>query len=120
MSSSASTSKGKRVVGPDGLFGRVLPDGKMVITDEGSTVVYGPERKECVPKWTPGKAELVQVAFEADRALCRLRGKNDKAAKDWHSLSAEERARWIQIGPHEPERKRLYQAILGALDAATG
>lgn len=112
------SSASSRVIRDDGLLGRKTKDGQQVVTDEGSTERFDPKRwKVVLPPHRREKADLVRIAFEADRELCRLLGLNDKAAKDWQSLSADERSRWILVGPTEPPvRRRLYLATLAALE----
>ena len=43
--------------------------------------------------------EVAQVAFAADRRLCKLLGLLQEARKEWLDLSNEERVRWVKEGP---------------------
>lgn len=62
------------------------------------------------------RAQLAQVAFEADRALCRFLGDHGQAKAEWLSLRDEARRTWIEEGPSSRlERRKLYQAIMIAL-----
>lgn len=61
-------------------------------------------------------AQLAQIAFEADRGLCRALGMFDHAKQEWLSLSQEKKKAWIEVGPSRPiERKSLYAAIMKTL-----
>lgn len=74
---------------------------------------------EWVPlkEYTPySRAQVVIVAFEADRHLCRLLGRHDLAKREWRGLSQEQRRAWIETGPTgHPMRRELYAAIMGVV-----
>lgn len=62
------------------------------------------------------KAQITQVAFEADKMLCRILGLHDKADKEWLNLKDETRIAWMETGPTRPvERSHLYRAIMKEL-----
>jgi hypothetical protein len=71
--------------------------------------MIGPVRRE----------HLVQVAFEADKKFLGILGDDrlkQVARRTWASLSADQRAKWIDTGPEYPAiRQRLYEAILEAI-----
>ena len=53
-----------------------------------------------------------QIAFAADRMLCRALGMHDKAKKEWMDLREQTRIAWMEQGPQDPEiRRQLYLAI---------
>jgi len=74
--------------------------------------------------WTPEdtyrpipEAQLIQVAFEADKRLCLLLGHHDLARREWISLSETQRIKWTRQGPQSPPvRQRLYYAIKYVLE----
>lgn len=62
--------------------------------------------------------EIAQVAFEADKRLCRALGLFKASKVDWLNLHDAERLRWVGKGPEagsDPRRKRLWVAIVKAL-----
>lgn len=62
--------------------------------------------------------EVAQVAFAADRRLCRLLGKLQESRKDWIDLSDTERVRWVKEGPRVPAdsmRAQVWRAIVNAM-----
>lgn len=60
--------------------------------------------------------QLAQIAFMADRELCRVTGRTIEAKKDWLSLREQERVAWLQHGPDTGDiRDDLYDAIIGTL-----
>ncbi|MDX2253275.1 MAG: hypothetical protein NW202_13400 [Nitrospira sp.] len=61
-------------------------------------------------------AQTVQIAFEADRQLCKALGDFQRASKEWQSLKDEERIAWMRHGPKGPRvRVELYRAIIDTL-----
>lgn len=76
-------------------------------------------------EWVPvqesspySRAQLVQIAFEADRHLCRLLGRHDLYKREWRGLTREQKKAWMTQGPTKhPVRKALYQSIMGVLGA---
>ena len=67
------------------------------------------------------RGQLAIVAFEADRALCRALGKHKQAAKQWPSLSEEERRTWLTTGPTSSLiRKQLFKSINDLLSSLAG
>lgn len=67
-------------------------------------------------------ASMVQVAFRADQQFLKAMGKHDpKLHKDWLDLPDEKRKAWLTVGPtKDPNRRALYQAIIGALQHLAG
>jgi hypothetical protein len=62
-------------------------------------------------------AQIVLIAFEADKQLCRLLGMHDKTRRDWPSLTAVQRHKWIEEGPRNNHyRVALYRAIKEAME----
>jgi hypothetical protein len=62
-------------------------------------------------------AQIVQVAFAADKALCMLLGMHDKSRKEWVGLSDHQRAKWMREGPrNNRHRAKMYRAIRTALE----
>ena len=60
--------------------------------------------------------QLAQVAFEADRMLCRVTGRTLEGKKEWLSLKEQERVAWLQNGPDTGDiRDDLHDAIVGTL-----
>ncbi len=60
--------------------------------------------------------ELGQIAWAADRELCRILGDYERAEKKWGRLSEATRHKWIVKGPMKPEcRVELFDAIMGVL-----
>lgn len=62
--------------------------------------------------------EIAQVAFAADRRLCRVLGKLMESRKEWIDLDNEERVRWVKEGPKVPAdsmRARVWRAIVNAM-----
>ena len=76
-----------------------------------------------VDDWAPEQEQrkmafmqLVHVAFEADRQLCKALGDFGRAGKEWLNLRDEERIAWMRHGPKSPRvRVELYRAILSTL-----
>lgn len=66
-------------------------------------------------------AQLAQIAFMADKQYCLATGDYKRAKTEWLSLSQEQRRAWIEKGPQtDPNRKALYEAIVGALRHLAG
>lgn len=62
--------------------------------------------------------EIAQVAFAADRRLCRLLGKLQESRREWLDLDNEERVRWVKEGPRVPAdsmRSRVWRAVVNAM-----
>lgn len=59
--------------------------------------------------------QIAMVTFEADKALCKQLGDTKKARREWLNLLDEQRIQWMNDGPQEPRRKRLYQAVKKAM-----
>lgn len=60
--------------------------------------------------------QLAQVAFAADRALCRVLGKHAQSHGDWLSLKEQARIKWMAHGPATGDiRDDLFDAIMGTL-----
>lgn len=60
--------------------------------------------------------QAAQVAFEADRALCRFIGLPERAREQWANLSPQKRILWMNEGPARPElRWELYDATMQIL-----
>lgn len=63
------------------------------------------------------RVQLVQIAFEADKALLRSLGEYEKAKKEWLSLSDKQRVAWIEEGPKDPPiRAMFYRTIMDFLE----
>jgi hypothetical protein len=61
-------------------------------------------------------ARLVKMAFEFDRMLLRELGDHERARKDWHQLSEEQRKAWIEKGPKNPPiRAIMYRTLMDTL-----
>lgn len=61
-------------------------------------------------------AQLVMVAYEADRALLRMMGEFGKARTEFRDLTEKQRLAWIEDGPQEPTIRRiLYRSIIDVL-----
>lgn len=62
--------------------------------------------------------EVAQVAFQADRQLCKVLGKLQESRKGWIDLDNEERVRWVKEGPKVPAdsmRARVWRAVVTAM-----
>ena len=59
--------------------------------------------------------QRAQVAFEADRALCRALGVHEETKKNWNELSDSARIRWTTTGPLDEPRAGLWSAIMDEL-----
>jgi hypothetical protein len=59
--------------------------------------------------------QIAMVTFEADKALCRQMGDAKKAKREWLNLSDQQRIKWMEDGPQETRRKKLYLAVKKAL-----
>jgi hypothetical protein len=63
------------------------------------------------------RMQLATVAYAADLQLCQVIGLHHEARRVWGSLKDEERIAFKESGPKgAPVRKRLYAAIMGALE----
>lgn len=71
--------------------------------------------------WEPTSSErpitrqqVARIAFDADRALCKMLALHGEARKDWLDLSDPQRLAWIAEGPpaNPPLRRAFYQHIL--------
>ena len=85
-------------------------------------VPYHPNewRPEVEPR-TYAMAELGQIAWAADRELCRVLGDHGRAMKKWSELTETERDKWIVQGPKSaPERIELFDAIMAVLKPMSG
>lgn len=61
-------------------------------------------------------AQIVQVAFEADKMLLKLLGMHDKARKEFRDLAEKQLVAWLEEGPKNPPiRSILYRTILDVL-----
>jgi hypothetical protein len=64
--------------------------------------------------------QAIQVAFDADRSVCRLLGMHLEARKSWQNLSEKERSRFILHGPEGPQvRKEMFLSIKQILSPLT-
>lgn len=79
-------------------------------------------------KWEPissdrpvSRAQVARIAFEADRALCRMLALHGEARKEWLSLSDKDRIAWVANGPpaDPPLRRALHAAITGLFPNVT-
>jgi hypothetical protein len=59
---------------------------------------------------------VAMVAFEADKALCKLSGDPGQSYREWPNLTPEQRIAWRDKGPSgNPLRQKVFQAIKAAL-----
>jgi hypothetical protein len=80
-------------------------------------------RKFKPEEWVPveehrplAPAHLAEICFNADAALCRYIGLRENSVKEWHSLTQDQKRRWITDGPtKDPWRQALWKACKGAL-----
>jgi hypothetical protein len=81
------------------------------------TVLHRPH--DWIPDNTPMKipeAQLVQVAFDADRKLCLLLGRYDLAKREWIGLTDDQKIKWMRQGPQTPQvRRKMYLGIMDVL-----
>lgn len=102
--------------------------GKLETRDGEKVIVYDrPAADQWVPyhenEWrietearTYSMMELGQIAWAADRELCRILGDYARAEKKWSEISESVRQTWIVKGPKSPEsRVELFGAIMGVL-----
>lgn len=88
-----------------------------------------PEWVQVVDHRPCSHAQVVQVAFMADKALCALLGlyeesgpKRDRltgpsAKKDWRDLNERQLIAWLEEGPSNPPIRRiLYNSIVNVLE----
>ena len=63
------------------------------------------------------KAQVAQVAFEADKKLCFFMGQPEQARKDWNNMHEAEKRRWMTTGPATKVTARvsLYMFIQESL-----
>lgn len=62
--------------------------------------------------------EIAQVAFVADRQVCKLLGKLAESRLQWLDLDNDERVRWVKEGPRVPAdsmRSRVWRSIVNAM-----
>lgn len=84
------------------------PNQEIVVDYNGSWVQVVEHRRA-------SHAQLVQVAFEADKALLRLLGLHDKV-KEFRDLREKHLVAWIEEGPQQPPvRALLYRTIVDLL-----
>lgn len=63
------------------------------------------------------RAQVAQVAFEADRRTCFFLGLHEDARREWHDLRDEERIRYVDQGPSSPElRRKVYAHVMQAFE----
>ena len=99
-----------------------------LVTRDGGAAIRLDRPGECIRKldstWIPEPAarplraaELAQVVHAADVALCKLLGMHKATPKAWASLTDDDRALWMAVGPPttNPTRVALYEAIKGAI-----
>ena len=77
---------------------------------------FGGEWTQLVEHRRASHAQLVQVAYEADRALLRLLGEYQKAKVEFRDLKEKAVVAWLEDGPTEPPiRQLLYRTVLDLL-----
>lgn len=54
-----------------------------------------------------------RIAWAADQELCA--GLGIAQRKDWLNLPEAHRVRWMEAGPTEPARRKLYDALMSAI-----
>ncbi len=60
--------------------------------------------------------QVTQVAFTADRDLCRLMGDHERYRQKWEDMPESQQGDWRLNGPQNPRlRQELYQAIMGVM-----
>jgi hypothetical protein len=86
--------------------------------NEERVLPFNPSNWIAVDTYRPiPEAQLVQVAFEADKRLCLLLGYHDLARREWIGLTETQRIKWMRHGPQVPPvRQRLFQAIKDVLN----
>lgn len=102
--------------------------GKLEVRDGEKVVVYDrPAADQWVPyseaEWKPeleprkySVMELGQIAWAADRELCRILGDHERANRKWSELTETTRMTWVVKGPKAPEaRVELFSAIMAVL-----
>lgn len=114
----------------DRLYYREKMTGRVgfLVRREGVDVVRleGIEPEQTKPldyQWEPArkfrslrKPNVAQIAFEADRCLCRFIQRHEHVHRKWHELSEAQRERWLERGPKDhPLRAKLFKAIQEAL-----
>jgi hypothetical protein len=62
-------------------------------------------------------AQVAQVAFAADKALCFFLGKHEAARREWASLSDKQKQFWMLKGPQDVQRRELYAGVFASLRA---
>lgn len=100
---------------------KVEEDGKtLVVLDRPNEVIKKPyvERLWNIDKDRRplNQAQLALIAHAADGHLCKALGSHTVNKGDWNMLSDQERIRWMEGGPSKGVRKRLYEAIMWALE----
>ncbi len=61
-------------------------------------------------------AQITQVAFQADNALCKILGMHEQGRRGWVDLSDEQRIDWMEKGPtNDPTRVAIYKAVMAVL-----
>lgn len=102
--------------------------GWMVRRDGGDSIRLDRPNQEIIRpyrsgEWLPQKEvrqmtemQMAQIAFEADRALCRFIGEHERANREWLSVKEEKRIAWMRQGPASPLiRRAMWEAVMGAL-----
>lgn len=64
--------------------------------------------------------QLANIAFAADKEMCRFLGLHERSRKEWMSLREQEKHEWVEKGPaaekeSTPERVVLYESIMVGL-----
>jgi hypothetical protein len=60
------------------------------------------------------RQQVARIAFEADRALCRMLAIHGESRKEWIGLSDKDRIAWVANGPpaDPPIRRRFYEHVV--------
>ena len=58
-----------------------------------------------------------EACFEIDRIYCHAIGKHGETLKKWRELSRREKDGWMNRGPREPSRRKLWTGIRELLGA---
>ena len=81
------------------------------------TVDYNGTWTQVVEHRRASHAQVVMVAFEADKALLKLLGEYQKAKKEFRDLTEKQLAAWIEEGPTQPPiRAMFYRTVVDFLE----
>ena len=99
-----------------------------LVVEDGQTRIRLDRPGEVVSKkldsnWEPEtekrpllRYHLWKLTFEADRELCKALGQHSVARGDWLDMSDQERISWGTRGPRGEVRRKLFDAIVKAME----